>query len=138
MPAIIRGWPWCEKDGELYFGGMHHMRYADSSTFEVLSKWWARDSKNVYSAGSVIRGADPESFTVLNELYAKDATRAYTMMGPIKEAHVSTFEAIGDTRHSFGPENGYAKDSRAVYHTTVGGKACLMKAADAATFVPLG
>ncbi len=137
MSVIVRGWPWCEASGKLYFGGMHHIRYADRSTFDVLSKWWARDSKNVYSAGSVIRDADVESFTVLNELYAKDANRAYTMMGPIKGADVSTFTSIGDTKHPCSTYKRYAKDSQAVYHTTKGGKACLMKAADPATFTPL-
>jgi hypothetical protein len=85
-----------------------------------------------------MRDADVKTFHVLNSLYAKDARNAYTIKGPIREADASTFAALEPTEHAFNTTNGYAKDSRFVYHTIVGGKACVIKGADAASFASSG
>ncbi|MFM9961501.1 MAG: DKNYY domain-containing protein [Planctomycetaceae bacterium] len=81
---------------------------------------------------------DVETFQVLNSLYAKDARNAYTIKGPIREADVSTFRAIGTTEHAFNTTNGYAKDAKFAYHTIVGGKACVIKDANATSFSARG
>lgn len=139
MPTqvLISGWPWYACDGRLHWG-MQAMRRADLATFEPLGKYWGRDATRVYNCGSEMRDADRNSFRVLNELYAKDCRKAYTMMGPIAEADVATFEAIGPVLHPFNAENGYAKDCRGVYHTTLGGRTCILKGADPLTFIPRG
>jgi hypothetical protein len=86
-----------------------------------------------------MRDADLESFRVLNSLYAKDARTAYTAKGPILEVEdVSTFEPVGPTEHAFNTTNGYARDARFIYHTIVGGKACVIKGAEAASFTSRG
>lgn len=134
---LIPGWPWFVRDDRLYFG-MQEMRNADKSTFRPLNEWWGRDADHLYCAGSRVREADAETFRVLNSLYAKDSRNAYTIMGSIRGADASSFEAIGPTDHLFNTTNGYAKDLHLVYHTIVGGKACVVKGADAASFTALG
>lgn len=132
---LAPGWPWIVSDGRLFFGGMHEVRKADLATFQPLSDWWGRDAKRVYCAVSEIRDADVRTFQVLNSLYAKDARNAYTIKGPIADADASTFEAIGPTEHPFNTTNGYAKDAHCVYHAIEGGKASVIKGADAASFI---
>lgn len=134
---LAPGWPWYVSDQRLFFG-TQEVRKADLPTFQPLNEWWGRDASRVYCAGSEMRGADVRTFHVLNALYAKDACHAYTIKGPIREAHVSTFAAVGPTIHAFNTENGYAKDEQAVFHTTVGGKACVVAGADAASFASRG
>ena len=134
---LAPGWPWFISDGRLFFG-MQEMRRADIPTFRPLNEWWGRDANRIYCAGSEMREADVETFQVLNSLYAKDARHAYTIKGPIREAEVSTFGPIGTTEHAFNTTNGYAKDAQFVYHTIVGGKACAIKGADAASFTARG
>jgi hypothetical protein len=135
---LVPGWSWLVIKEKTYFGTTL-IRGADLSTFQPLNSWWAKDAKRVYCAGTAIRGADPETFQVLNELYAKDAQRAYTIQGPIREVtDPSTFIAFGPTDHPFNSANGYAKDANTVFHTTVGGKACVLKNADAASFIARG
>jgi hypothetical protein len=85
-----------------------------------------------------MRSVNRDTFRVLNDLYAKDAHAAYTLKGAIADADVSAFEAIGSTEHAFNTTNGYAKDKQQVFHTTLGGKACVVKGAEAATFVARG
>jgi len=135
--VLVPGWPWYVKDGRLHWA-MQQARRASVATFEPLGEYWGRDAERVYVAGSEMRDADRETFQVLNTLYAKDRRKAYTLKGPIAEADAATFEAIGPTEHAFNTTNGYAKDSRNVYHTTVGGKACVIKGADADSFVSRG
>lgn len=135
---LAPGWPWFVSDQRLFFG-MQEIRRADIATFQPLNEWWGRDASRVYCAGSEMREADVETFCVLNSLYAKDARHAYTIKGPIREVEdSSSFEAIGPTEHAFNTTNGYAKDARLVYHTIVGGKACVIKGADAASFTARG
>ena len=117
---------------------MGEVRGGDASTFQPLNEWWGKDAKRVYCAGSEMRNADAKTFCVLNSLYAKDAHNAYTIMGPITGADVSTFAVVGPTEHAFNATNGYAKDARFVYHTNVGGKACIIKGADPASFLSRG
>lgn len=134
---LVPGWPWFVKEGRLHWG-MQPTRRADVATFQPLGKYWGRDVSRVYCAGSEMRDADPETFRVLNDLYAKDARNAYTLKGPIAGADAPSFQAVGPTEHAFNTTNGYAKDDRAVYHTTLGGTACVIKGADTATFTPRG
>jgi hypothetical protein len=131
------GGPWFVKDGQIHWG-MQPVRRADVATFRPLSEYWGRDAVRVYCAGSEMRGADPETFRVLNTLYAKDSHSAYTLKGSIAGADARSFEAVGPTLHAFNTDNGYARDCRSVYHTTVGGKAVVVKGADAASFTPCG
>lgn len=135
---LLPGSVWAVSDQRLFFG-MQEIRKADLSSFHVLGEWWARDATKAYCAGSEIRDANVNTFQVLNTLYAKDARRAYTMKGPILEVDdVACFEVIGGTDHPFNTSNGYAKDSRRVYHTILGAKACEIKGADAASFIARG
>jgi len=135
---LAPGWPWIVNDQRLFFG-MQEVRRADLDSFQVLNEWWGRDAYRVYCAGSEMRNADLATFRVLNSLYAKDARNAYTIKGPIREVEdVSTFEAVGPTEHAFNTTNGFAKDGGRVYHTTLGGKPCVIKGADAASFTPCG
>lgn len=135
---LAPGWPWFLSDQRLFFG-MQEIRRADIATFQPLNQWWGRDASRVYCAGSEVREADVETFRVLNSLYAKDARNAYTLKGPIREAtDVSAFEVIGPTEHAFNTTNGYARDTHLVYHTIVGGKACVIKGADATSFTSRG
>jgi hypothetical protein len=114
------------------------MSRIDAATYHPLNETWSRDAKRVYCVGSEIRGADPKTFQVLNRLYAKDHNRVYTLRGAIPEADAESFVVVGHTEHAFNTFNGYAKDSQRVYHTIEGGKACIIKAADSATFMALG
>lgn len=136
-PYLVPGWSWHVKDGRLGWG-MQSMRGADVATFQALSCFWGRDANRIYVAGSEMRDADPATFQVLNPLYAKDARAVYTLKGPIKEADPATFEAIGPWEHFFNTTNGYAKDCNHVYHTILGGKACIVKGADATSFTACG
>jgi hypothetical protein len=135
--ALVLGWPWNVKSGALYFGG-YPAKAADAASFQPLSEFWGRDANHVFCATSVMRDADVKTFTVLNELYAKDARHAYTIKGQIKDADAASFTAVGSTQHPFDTTNGYAKDKNYVYHTVVGGKACVMKNADPETFAAYG
>ncbi len=134
---LVPGWNWFIQDQRLFFG-MQEVRSADVSTFQPLNEWWGKDAKRGYCAGSVMSVADVKTFGVLNSLYAKDSRNAYTIKGPIIGADVSTFATEGPTEHAFNATNGYAKDVRFVYHTIVGGKACVIKGADAASFSSRG
>jgi hypothetical protein len=134
---LAPGWPWFVRDNQLFFG-VQQVRTADIPTFQALSEFWGRDVHRVYCAGSEMRDADVQTFRVLNRLYAEDIRNAYTIKGPIPEADVSSFTAVGPTEHAFDTTNGYAKDSRRVYHTIVGKKACVIKDADAASFASCG
>jgi hypothetical protein len=136
--TLVPGWSWYIDKQRLFFG-MQQMRRADLGSFRPLNEWWGLDANRVYCAGSEMRDADPKTFTVLNSLYAKDARQAYTIKGPIPDVEdTSTFQAVGPTEHPFNAENGYAKDSQHVYHTTLGGKASVVKGADPTTFRALG
>lgn len=130
LPHFPLGMCWYFKKERLHFG-MQEIRRADVSSFQVLNSWWAKDRYRVYCAGSEVRGADVDTFRVLNKLYAVDSKTAYTIKGPIRESDVTTFEVVGETAHGFNTDNGYAKDANHVYHTIVGGKACIVKGADA-------
>ncbi len=135
---LAPGWPWFVSGQRLFFG-MQEIRRADLATFRTLNEWWGRDASRVYCAGSEMRDVDVETFGVLNSLYAKDARNAYTINGRIREAEdASAFQAVGPTEHAFNTTNGYAKDASLVYHTIVGGKACVVKGADAASFAARG
>lgn len=134
---LVPGWNWFIQDQRLFFG-MQDLRRADVSTFQPLNEWWGKDAKRVYLTSSEMRNADAETFCVLNSLYAKDVRNAYTIMGRISGADVSTFAAVGPTEHAFNATNGYAKDAQSVYHTIVGGKPCVIKGADAASFTSRG
>lgn len=135
---VVAGWPWFVEAGDLYFGTVTKVSKADIATFQPLGDWWGRDCKHVFCAGRAIRDADVSSFRVLNRLYAKDAHRAYTIKGPIEAADAKTFQAMGPTIHPFNTHNGFAKDSRNVYHSVVGGVASLVKGADPESFRACG
>lgn len=134
---LVPGWLWFVKDGKVYWGGAEPLK-ADVQTFRPLSDFWGCDAETVFSAGSRIRDADAKTFHVFNRLYAKDCRRAYTLKGPIPEADAETFEAIGPSRHAFNTTNGYARDRHHVFHTIIGGKACILRDVAPAEFVPCG
>lgn len=131
------GLPWLISDQRLFYGAQE-IRKADAASFRPLNEWWACDARRVYFMGSEMRKADIETFRLLNSLYAKDAQNAYTFTGPIREVDVPTFDAVGPTEHAFNTMNGYAKDAHYVYHTILGGKACVIKGADPASFTSRG
>ena len=126
-------WPWWTRDDEVYFHEGKLQR-VDIDSFQPLSETWARDAKRVYCGIEVMRGADPASFVALNSIYGKDHNNVYTLTGAKKEIDASTFAAVGPTSHWFNTYNSYGKDEKHVYHLTFGGKACVLKDADAASF----
>ncbi len=129
--------PWWTRDGEVYFREGKLQR-VDLDSFQPLSETWARDAKRVYCGIEVMRGADPASFIALNSIFGKDDKYVYTLTGAKKEIDASRFVALGSTSHWFNTYNSYGKDEKHVYHLTIGGKACVLKNADAASFNALG
>jgi hypothetical protein len=65
---------------DCFFNKPQPISAADASSFEVIDKWFARDSRNVYFLYRPIDDADPVTFTYLggyNDYWAKDRARAY-------------------------------------------------------------
>ena len=117
-------------DGDVYYGNVF-VRGADASTFVDLGYGYGKDRNHVYRFGEVLEYVDPSSFRVSSE-FASDETYGHMRPGyggdcchdgygqydnggyyktnfdvffrgrEISDAHVSSFEVLGD---------GYAKDS---------------------------
>lgn len=121
-------------DGDVYYGNVF-VRGADASTFVDLGYGYGKDRYHVYRFGEVLEYVDPSSFRVSSE-FASDEAYGHMRPGyggdcchdgygqydnggyyktnfdvffrgrEISDAHVSSFEVLGD---------GYAKDSFNVY-----------------------
>ena len=121
-------------DGDVYYGNVF-VRGADASTFVDLGYGYGKDRNHVYRFGEVLEYVDPSSFRVSSEFasdeayghmrpgyggdcchdgygqydnggYYKTSFEVYFRGREISDAHVSSFEILGD---------GYAKDSFHVY-----------------------
>lgn len=121
-------------DGDVYYGNVF-VRGADASTFVDLGYGYGKDRYHVYRFGEVLEYVDPSSFRVSSEFgsgyaseyvhpghggdccdggygrydnggYYKTSFEVYFRGREISDAHVSSFEILGD---------GYAKDSFHVY-----------------------
>ena len=121
-------------DGDVYYGNVF-VRGADASTFVDLGYGYGKDRYHVYRFGEVLEYVDPSSFRVSSEFasdeayghmrpgyggdcchdgygqydnggYYKTSFEVYFRGREISDAHVSSFEVLGD---------GYAKDSFHVY-----------------------
>lgn len=121
-------------DGDVYYGNVF-VRGADASTFVDLGYGYGKDRNHVYRFGEVLEYVDPSSFRVSSEFasdeayghmrpgyggdcchdgygqydnggYYKTSFEVYFRGREISDAHVSSFEVLGD---------GYAKDSFHVY-----------------------
>lgn len=116
-------------DGDVYYGNVF-VRGADASTFVDLGYGYGKDRYHVYRFGEVLEYVDPSSFRVSSEFgsgyaseyvrpghggdccdggygrydnggYYKTSFEVYFRGREISDAHVSSFEILGD---------GYAKD----------------------------
>lgn len=121
-------------DREVYYENVF-VRGADASTFVDLGYGYGKDRNHVYRFGEVLEYVDPSSFRVSSEFgsgyaseyvhpghggdccdggygrydnggYYKTSFEVYFRGREISDAHVSSFEVLGD---------GYAKDSFNVY-----------------------
>lgn len=121
-------------DREVYYENVF-VRGADASTFVDLGYGYGKDRNHVYRFGEVLEYVDPSSFRVSSEFasdeayghmrpgyggdcchdgygqydnggYYKTSFEVYFRGREISDAHVSSFEILGD---------GYAKDSFHVY-----------------------
>lgn len=121
-------------DREVYYENVF-VRGADASTFVDLGYGYGKDRNHVYRFGEVLEYVDPSSFRVSSEFasdeayghmrpgyggdcchdgygqydnggYYKTSFEVYFRGREISDAHVSSFEVLGD---------GYAKDSFHVY-----------------------
>lgn len=81
---------------------------ADVSSFSVLSKEYARDSKHIYFNGKIVETIDYDSFELLSRLYAKDKHAVYIYGKREERADVLSFEVLGDSY--------YAKDKNSVWY----------------------
>ncbi|MEK9712150.1 MAG: DKNYY domain-containing protein [Thalassolituus sp.] len=114
------------KDSQAYFVmmgnffelGAQLIDGADVSTFSVLSKEYARDSKHIYFNGKIVETIDYDSFELLSRLYAKDKHAVYIYGNREERADVLSFEVLGfDVPGSEAQgDSYYAKDKNAVWY----------------------
>jgi hypothetical protein len=95
---------------------------ADPATFEVITKWFARDHHHVYFLYRVVDVADPGSFIVLGGYscrWAKDRSFAYyfwpskaaKQWRALKSESLGSFQILPD-----GPCSEYARDNETLFY----------------------
>ncbi len=104
------------KENQLYFVSMGNffslgakkIEAADISSFQVLTKEYARDLQHLYFNGKVVDSVDLESFQLLSRIHAKDKNSVYILGQREPRADPQTFETLG--------ESYYAKDKSSVWY----------------------
>ncbi|CAH0992053.1 hypothetical protein SIN8267_02168 [Sinobacterium norvegicum] len=133
--------------GEIRYSGRVIMK-ADSASFEVFNKQWAKDKYRAYRHGDPVRGVDIDSFVILNEIFSKDISRVYFNIGNLKDVDAKTFTVLDVGKNFAGRVSvdnyllideteycGYAKDKEMVFfHTSSYGKPKKIKSANVNTF----
>ncbi|MEZ0391424.1 MAG: DKNYY domain-containing protein, partial [Pseudobdellovibrionaceae bacterium] len=95
-------------DGAIYFQKAL-IPEADIDSFQVLSRFSAKDKNFVYRTDKVMPTAKVDSFRVLSEKFSVDSSQVYFQEIVIPGADPSTFIPISDS---------YGRDARAVFKET--------------------
>lgn len=97
------------KDDTKVFYGPTLKSYMDSASYQLLSHFFAKDSKAVYYAesGSVVTSADPGTFEAVKGNFGKDAVNGYYKTNSFTLTDPSSFQVLNTD---------YAKDSTQVYY----------------------
>lgn len=90
------------------FGELDFIDGADSTSFTILDKGYAKDDHNVYHCASRLPLCESESFEIIKSqgAYAKDRSHIYYADSLIKSADVDTFECI---------DYQFSKDKNSIY-----------------------
>lgn len=99
-----------KKDNFVYFNddGYHPVKIkeADYTSFVFLSRFYAKDKKNVYFQKTIIKDADVKTFRIFSDNYAADKNYIYYNGRFIKNSDPDTFEILDDN---------FVKDKNHIY-----------------------